>query len=451
MTDKKRIKWTTTKIITVGYLLVIITGTLLLMLPAANREHAWFAWDSVINALFTATSATCVTGLVLHDTYTFWSEFGQGVILVLIQIGGIGFMTVAISAMVLAGKKIHLSKRLLMQEAVAAPQIGGIVRMSKFVILGTFLIEGIGAVLLAIYFVPRLGIGKGIYFSVFHSISAFCNAGIDLMGYYEPSSSLVTASSSVIVSVTIMLLIIIGGLGFFVWADLKKNKYHFRSYRLHSKIVLTMTLLLIAGGAVLIFLFEWGKPSMEGKSIGEQILCSLFQSVTPRTAGFNSMDLTAMTDSSRMLMTIFMFIGGSPGSTAGGVKTTTIALMFLCIWAEFRKRKDIECFKRRIEGDTLRHASCVLMLYAILIGASSMFISAIEETAILDVLFEVTSAIGTVGLSLGLTPQLGTLSHIILILLMFIGRVGGITILIAFSNWTGTIPSKLPIEKITIG
>ena len=212
-----------------------------------------------------------------------------------------------------------------------------------------------------------------------------------------------------------------------------------------------MTLLLIAGGAVLIFLFEWGKPSMEGKSIGEQILCSLFQSVTPRTAGFNSMDLTAMTDSSRMLMTIFMFIGGSPGSTAGGVKTTTIALMFLCIWAEFRKRKDIECFKRRIEGDTLRHASCVLMLYAILIGASSMFISAIEETAILDVLFEVTSAIGTVGLSLGLTPQLGTLSHIILILLMFVGRVGGITILIAFSNWTGTIPSKLPIEKITIG
>lgn len=451
MSKKKPMKWTTTKLIIFGYLAVITAGTLLLMLPISNREHVWQAWDSVINALFTATSATCVTGLVLHDTYTFWSEFGQGVILVLIQVGGIGFMTVAISAMIFTKRKIHLSQRLLMQEAVAAPQVGGIVRMSKFVVFGTLLIEGIGAVLLSFYYLPRLGIGKGIYFSVFHSVSAFCNAGIDLMGYFEPSSSLVTASSSAVVSITVMLLIIIGGIGFFVWDDIRKHKWHYKSYRLHTKVVLTTTAVLVVGGAVLIFLFEYGKPSMEGRSIGEQILCSFFQSVTPRTAGFNSMDLNELTGSSRMLMTAFMFVGGSPGSTAGGVKTTTIAILILCIWTEFRKRKDIECFKRRIEIDTLRHASCVMMFYGLLIMISTMVISSIEGMGIEEVLFEVTSAIGTVGLSLGITPELGTVSHLILIMLMFIGRVGGITILIAFSNRMAMIPSKLPVEKITIG
>ena len=293
MTKKRKIKWTTTKIIAAGYFTVIALGTLLLMLPVSNRggEAASF-----MDAWFTATSATCVTGLVTHDTYTFWSEFGQVVILILIQIGGIGFMTIAISALTLTRRKIGLSERMLMQESVAAPQIGGIVRMSKFVLSGTFFFEGVGAVLLACYFVPRLGLGKGLYYAVFHSISAFCNAGIDLMGYYSPSSSLITAGDSYLVGLTIAGLIIIGGIGFLVWEDLKKWKWHIRSYKLHTKMVLFATAILIVGGTLLIFVFEWGKPSMEGKNLGQQILCAFFQAVTPRTAGFNTIDLNMLTD-----------------------------------------------------------------------------------------------------------------------------------------------------------
>lgn len=448
MSEIKKQKWTATKIIAVGYILVITIGTLLLMLPISNRERIVTPF---IDAWFTATSATCVTGLVVHDTYSFWSGFGQAVILVLIQIGGIGFMTIAISALTFTKRKIGLSQRLLMQESVAAPQVGGIVRMSKFVLSGTLLFEGIGAILLAFYFVPRLGIGKGIYYSVFHSISAFCNAGIDLMGYFDPGSSLITASGSYILSITVALLIVIGGLGFLVWADIKKNKNRFRNYRLHTKVVLEATGFLILLGTVLIFLFEFGRPSMEGRNLGEQILCSFFQSVTPRTAGFNTMDLNQLTDSTQLLMVCLMFIGGSPGSTAGGIKTTTMVIMILSIWTELKKRKDIECFRRRIEGESIRHASCVLMLYGILVLASSMIIAAIEPVEMKAVLFEVVSAIGTVGLSLGITPQLGTVSHIILILLMYVGRVGGITILIAFSNRVSNIPSKLPVEKISVG
>ena len=338
MFGMKKIKWTTTKIIVAGYLFVITVGTLLLMLPIANRQGTT---TSFMDAWFTATSATCVTGLVTNDTYSFWSNFGEGVILVLIQIGGIGFMTLAISALTFTGKKIGLSQRLLMKESVAAPQVGGIVRMSKFVLSGTLFFEILGAVILAFYFIPRLGMGKGIYYSIFHSISAFCNAGIDLMGYYEPSSSLVTAADSYIVGITISLLIIIGGIGFLVWADIKKWKWHFKYYKLHSKLVLTASLFLVVLGTVLIFIFEWGRPSMEGKNLGEQILSAFFQSVTPRTAGFNTMDLNSLTDSSQMLMICLMFIGGSPGSTAGGIKTTTMMILILTIWTEFRKRKPI--------------------------------------------------------------------------------------------------------------
>lgn len=448
MFGMKKIKWTTTKIIVAGYLFVITVGTLLLMLPIANRQGTT---TSFMDAWFTATSATCVTGLVTNDTYSFWSNFGQGVILVLIQIGGIGFMTLDISALTFTGKKIGLSQRLLMKESVAAPQVGGIVRMSKFVLSGTLFFEILGAVILAFYFIPRLGMGKGIYYSIFHSISAFCNAGIDLMGYYEPSSSLVTAADSYIVGITISLLIIIGGIGFLVWADIKKWKWHFKYYKLHSKLVLTASLFLVVLGTVLIFIFEWGRPSMEGKNLGEQILSAFFQSVTPRTAGFNTMDLNSLTDSSQMLMICLMFIGGSPGSTAGGIKTTTMMILILTIWTEFRKRKDVELFKRRVENETIRHASCILILYGILCIVCALVISTIEGLGMKAVLFEVVSALCTVGLSLGITSQLGIVSQIILILLMFIGRVGGITILLAFSNHISSIPSKLPIEKISVG
>ena len=448
MSKIRKIKWTTTKIIAAGYLVVIALGTLLLMLPFSNREGTA---TTFMDAWFTATSATCVTGLVTNDTYTFWSEFGQVVILILIQIGGIGFMTIAISALTLTRKKIGLSERMLMQESVAAPQIGGIVRMSKFVLSGTLFFEGIGAVLLAFYFVPRLGLGKGIYYAVFHSISAFCNAGIDLMGYYSPSSSLITAGDSYLVSLTIAGLIIIGGIGFLVWEDLKKCKWKFRYYRLHTKMVIFATGVLIIGGTLLMFLFEWGQPSMEGKTLGQQILSAFFQAVTPRTAGFNTVDLNALTDSSQMLMVCLMFIGGSPGSTAGGIKTTTILILMLTIWTELRKRKDLELFRRRVEGESIRHACCLMMFYGLLSIGSSMAIATIENLGIKQTLFETVSALCTVGLSLGITSSLGMVSQVILILLMFIGRVGGITILIAFTNHISTIPSKLPVEKISVG
>ena len=444
---KKR-KWTTTKVIAVGYVLVIAIGTILLMLPISGRSHEPTPF---MDAWFTATSATCVTGLVTHDTYTYWSSFGQGVLLVLIQIGGMGFMTIAISALTFTRKKIGLSQRLMMQESVAAPQVAGVVRMSRLILVGTVLCEGLGAVLLSFYYVPRLGLGKGIYFSVFHSVSAFCNAGIDLMGYYEPSSSLITASDSYLVGITIASLILVGGIGFLVWEDIKHWKWHISRYRLHSKVVLTSALILVVGGTLFMFLFEYGKPSMEGKNLGEQILCSFFQAVTPRTAGFNTMDLNQLTDCSQMLMVCLMFVGGSPGSTAGGIKTTTMAILLLTIWTEFKKRKDVEMFKRRVEGEVIRHAVCILMLYGSLILISSMVICAVEGIGAKEVIFEVVSALCTVGLSLGITAEVGTLSHIILILLMFIGRVGGITILIAFSNRISTIPSKLPAEKIAVG
>lgn len=448
MTEIKQKKWTATKVIAAGYVLVILIGTVLLMLPLSNRNHTM---TSFMDAWFTATSATCVTGLITHDTYTFWSEFGQAVILMLIQIGGIGFMTIAISALTFTRKKIGLSQRLLMQESVAAPQVGGIVRMSKFVLSGTLFFEGMGAVLLAFYYIPRLGVGKGIYFSIFHSISAFCNAGIDLMGYYQPGSSLTTASDSYLVGITIALLILIGGIGFLVWADIKQCRWHFKNYRLHTKVVLTAGIGLVIVGTLLMFIFEYGKPSMEGKTLGQQVLCAFFQAVTPRTAGFNTMDLNQLTGSSQMLMVCLMFIGGSPGSTAGGIKTSTMMILLLTIWTELRRRKDVEVFKRRIESENIRHASCVMMMYGILSIICAMVIAAIEGIGIKEVLFEVVSAVCTVGLSLGITSQLGVISHVILILLMYMGRVGGITILLLFGGRISSVPSKLPTEKIAVG
>ena len=448
ISEKKKQKWSTTKIIAVGYVLVITIGTILLMLPVSGRNHEPVPF---MDAWFTATSATCVTGLVTHDTYTYWSSFGQAVLLVLIQIGGMGFMTIAISAMTLTRKKIGLSKRLLMQESVGAPQVAGVVRMSRLILGGTVFFEGLGALLLSFYYIPRLGFGKGLYFSVFHSISAFCNAGIDLMGYYQPSSSLITAADSYLVGITIAGLILVGGIGFLVWEDALRWKWHISRHRLHSKVVLAAAVALVAGGTLFMFLFEYGKPSMEGKNLGEQILCSFFQAVTPRTAGFNTMDLNQLSPSSQMLMVCLMFIGGSPGSTAGGIKTTTMTILLLTIWTEFKKRKDVELFKRRVEGEVIRHASCILMFYGSLAFVSSMIICAVEGIGAKEVIFEVVSALCTVGLSLGITAEVGTLSHIILILLMFIGRVGGITILIAFSSRLSAIPSKLPAEKIAVG
>ena len=437
------------KIIFLGYCVIVLMGTLLLSLPAATRTGQP---SSFSDAFFTATSATCVTGLVRFDTYLHWSPFGQGVILSLIQIGGMGFMTYAIALIALMRRKIGLGTRVVMQNSIAAPHVGGIVRMTRFILLGSLLVEGIGALLLGFYFCPRIGLWQGIWFAVFHSVSAFCNAGFDLMGDVTgPYSSLTGFVGNWYVTGIIMALIVIGGLGFFVWKDLLDTRFRFSRMRLHTKMVLSVTLLLILIGALGIFLMEQESEAFAGKTLSEQAAGALFQSVTARTAGFNTLNLSAMTQSSQFLLICLMMIGGSPGSTAGGIKTTTFGVMVMTIFSIFRKRKNMEAFGRRMEDWVARSASCVFMMYLTLSLVAAMVISRVEGLPLLSALFECASAIGTVGLSFGITPTLGMLSKALLAGLMLFGRVGSITILLAFASEKNQAASKLPLEKIQIG
>lgn len=436
------------KILLCGYCTIIFIGSCLLSLPIAVRQPQ----DAdFFTGFFTATSAACVTGLIRVDTYTHWSFFGQAVILGLIQVGGIGFMTLCISIMTITKRKIGLVSRSLMQNSVSAPQIGGIVKMTRFIIIGTFLIESIGAVLLSFHFCPMFGLKKGIWYSIFHSISAFCNAGFDLMGTVQPFSSLTGELGNWYVNIIIMLLIIIGGLGFFVWHDIVTAKWHFHKMHLHSKLVLSVSAFLIIGGTLLLFVCEQGTPMFENLSLSEQFAASSFQSVSARTAGFNTVNLTELTQAGRFIMILLMLVGGSPGSTAGGIKTTTFAVLFLSVITTFRNRKSTEVFGRRLEDFITRKATCVFILYITLSFSIGMFISRTEGTNLIDSLFETVSAIATVGLTTGITPGLSTLSHSLLAFLMIFGRVGSLTMLLAFSFTKKQAPSTSPLEKIQIG
>lgn len=442
----RKLKLSPLRTIVLGYTAIILFGALLLILPVSSRTGVWTSFEE---ALFTATSATCVTGLIVQDTYTYWSLFGQIVILIMIQVGGIGFMTLAISALMLTKQKIGLRNRYTLQESVNAPQVGGIVRMTRFILLGTGLIESIGAVLLAFRFCPQFGFWKGLYFSVFHAISAFCNAGFDLMGSDAPFSSLTNFTDDPLVNTVIIALIILGGLGFFVWSDITTLKLRFRKYKLHTKVVLITTLALIVIPFLMILLFEYRNPVFEGKS-SAYVFGSLFQTVTTRTAGFNTVDISLFSDASLILMMLLMLIGGSPSSTAGGLKTTTFAMLAASIFSIFRQRKNIECFKRRIGDDLLLKIIAITAMYVILFFTCGMLLCAFDNVGMKEALFETASAIGTVGITLGITSSLGTASHIILMILMFFGRVGGLTLLLAFHDQSGA-PSKYPVEKITIG
>ncbi len=437
---KKRM--TSFQIIILGFAGVILLGALLLMLPIASREGRLTPFS---DTLFTATSAVCVTGLIVQDTATYWSAFGQAVILLLIQIGGLGVVTVAASITIISGRKISLMQRSTMQEAIAAPKVGGIVRMTGFVIKLTFLIELIGAVAMAPVFCRDFGV-KGIWMSVFHSISAFCNAGFDLLGVKEKYSSLTYYAANPVVNIVIMLLIIIGGIGFLTWDDVRTNRWHFRKYRMQSKVILCVTLLLICLPAVYFYFVEFG-----ALPFGERILCSLFQAVTPRTAGFNTVDFMEMSEAGRCVMIVLMLIGGSPGSTAGGMKTTTVAVLAATALASFRRKEYAHFFGRRIGEDAIKNAATIILMYVTLLFLGSMAISLSEGASMGDSLFETASAVGTVGLTLGLTPGLGGLARLILIVLMFFGRVGGLTLIYAaFSGTRGNV-SRLPQEKITVG
>ncbi len=433
---------TSFQIIILGFMGVILAGSLLLMMPWASRSGKW---SSFSDTLFTATSAVCVTGLVVQDTATYWSEFGQLIILLLIQTGGLGVVTVAVSIATIAGRKIGLMQRSTMQEAIAAPKMGGIVRMTFFILKASFLIELLGAVLLFPVFYREFGLAKGLWYSVFHSISAFCNAGFDLMGVKGKFSSLTSFVTNPLLNMTIMTLIVVGGIGFFTWLDIRENKWHITKYRLQSKVVLGVSAFLIFAPAVLFFFLEF-----QDLPLGERIWSSLFQSVTTRTAGFNTADLAGMTDSGKMGMVLLMLIGGSPGSTAGGMKTTTAAVLFAMAISVFRKNEQAHLYNRRIAEETQRNAATIFVLYMMLFIGSAMFISYVEKVSLVTAFFETASAVGTVGLSLGLTPKLCLASRLILVCLMFFGRVGGLTLIFATISEKRT-EYKYPQEKITVG
>jgi len=429
-----------------GFAAIILLGGLLLMLPVCNRSGQSIPF---LNALFTSTSATCVTGLVVYDTYTQFTFWGQLVILLLIEIGGLGFMTVALLFSMALGRRIGLKERSLLAETVSAMQIGGVVRLLRHVLLGTLFFEGAGAALLSFRFIPEFGLARGIWYGVFHAVSAFCNAGFDLMGVRAPFSSLTGYAGDPLVILTIASLIIIGGLGFIVWDDLRACGRHWRRYALHTKVVLACTGALILGGTLLMLLLEHG-ASLAGLRDGKRLLAAFFQAVTPRTAGFNSVDLTRLGHGGRLLITLLMFVGASPGSTAGGVKTTTLAVVLASLSSYLHGRRDVNLFHYQIEPQVVRRAYCSMTLYTLLILGGSFVLTA-QGAAAERAVFETVSAIGTVGLSLGLTPFLPALSRLALILLMYAGRVGSLSVFMAVTEARQPDILQNPVGKITIG
>ena len=439
----RRFQLSSFQIIILGFAGVILLGALLLMLPISTTERCVTPFNE---ALFTATSAVCVTGLVLHDTGSYWSAFGQTIILTLIQIGGLGVVTVAASFALLSRRKISLMQRSTMQDALSAPNVGGIVRLTKFILWGTFLIELLGTLVMLPVFCRDYG-WQGVWLAVFHSISAFCNAGFDILGTADSLyPSLTGYAQNPIINITIMLLIIIGGIGFLTWEDIWENKLHFRRYRMQSKVILISTLLLIILPAIFFFFIDFAALPFEAR-----IQAALFQSVTTRTAGFNTVNLSDLSASSQGIMTFLMLIGGSPGSTAGGIKTTTLAVLLANAAATCRQQDSAHFFERRVDDNTVKIASAILTIYFALFFWGGLFISAYENLPLSSCLYETASALGTVGLTLGITPQLHIPSQLILILLMYLGRVGSLTLMYAALSSKKIINTKLPLEKITIG
>lgn len=436
-----------TQFIAYGFFCIILVGTLLLMLPFSSRDGQP---ESFLNCLFTATSASCVTGLVVRDTWTQWSLFGQLVILTMIQIGGLGFITVGVFISIVLRRKIGLKERGLLQESVNTLQIGGVVRLAKRIIKGTCIFEGVGALLLSIRFIPQFGILKGVFYGIFHSISAFCNAGFDLMGNQEPYSSFVSYYDDWLVNLVIMSLVVIGGIGFIVWDDIYKNKLHMNKYLLHTKIVLVTTTLLLFGGGLLFYLLE-RNHLLAGMNASGQILTSLFSSVTARTAGFNTLDTGSLTDASKLLTIMLMFIGGSPGSTAGGIKTTTVFVLLMCVLSNIKQTYGVNVFGRRIEEMAVKRAGTILSINLFLALSAALAIMALEPFGFSDILFETFSAIGTVGMTTGITRDLHTLSRVIIIILMYCGRIGSLSFALAFVQSHRRAHIEQPAETINVG
>ena len=423
------------QIIVLGFAFVILLGAGILMLPVSSADGSWTPF---VNALFTSVTSVCVTGLVVCDTGTYWSSFGHAVILLLIQTGGLGVVTISASFTILSGKKIGLSQRSIMAESVAAPQLRGVVRLTGFIVRVTLGIELIGALLMAPVFCRDFGLFRGLWMSLFHSVSAFCNAGIDLLGVRGAYSSLTSYAYDPLINLVIILLIVIGGIGFLTWDDIYRNRHHISRYRMQSKVIFIP--------AILFFFLEF-----QDIPAGKRILVSLFQSVTTRTAGFNTADLSSMRESGQLLMILLMLVGGSPGSTAGGIKTTTLAVLISCATAVFARKDSPEMFKRRIIPDIVATAIAIFFMYTSLGILCAMTLSILESLPLIPCLFEAISALATVGLSFGITPTLSVPSKLILITFMFIGRVGGLTIIYATMSGYKIQCGKFPQEKISVG
>ena len=429
------------QIIILSFVALIGCGTGLLMLPIAAQARIS---TDLLSALFTAVSASCVTGLTVVDTASHWSLFGQAIILILIQIGGLGVVTMAVTITVASGQKVGLMQRSTMQDALSIHQLGGIVRLLRFVLAFTAGIELCGTLLLFPVFYQDFGVLQGIWMALFHAISAFCNAGFDLMGSQD-GGSLMAYVANPWMNLVIMALIASGGLGFLTWADLHENRFRVHQWRLQTKIILSMTAFLILLPAIIFYFGDMGFLT-NGRG-----LAAFFQSVTARTAGFNTINIEDMTEAGKCIMVLLMFTGGAPGSTAGGIKTTTAFTLLIAMFSILRYRLDIECFSRRISLETLQEAVAIFLLYALLLFSSSIFLSYFDGAEMIDSLVETSSALGTVGLSIGLTDKLSTPSKCLLMLLMYFGRVGALTLVYAFHSRKSHLVRRVPEEKLTIG
>ncbi len=442
------------RVMVLGFLLVILTGALLLTLPIAAKDNQSVGFHS---ALFTATSAVCVTGLIVVDTADAYTVFGRVVIMLLIQIGGLGFMVFATLLMIALGRRISLRNRVLIRESMSANSLAGMVRLSKWFAMLAVIIELIGACLLSIRFIPMLGVKRGIWYSIFHAVSAFCNAGFDMFGGFK---SLVDFQHDPLVLLTIAWLIIFGGMGFAVLTELMHNRFHFHKLSLHTKLVVCITAALLVGGTLLILALEWTNPATLGDpslGFGDRLLNAFFQSATLRTAGFASVNQAALTDSGKLISVIWMFIGASPASTGGGVKTTTMGVVLLMVLSVIRGRDTVGCFGKQLPIGIVRRAITLVIISLGIVLTCTMAMSISEQGKgknMLDLVFEATSAFGTVGLSAVNTPTLNTFSQSLLIPVMFFGRVGPLTLALALASKLENNPRNrihYPEDKVMIG
>lgn len=432
------------QVILMGFLILVLAGAVLLMLPISTKDRTVTPF---IDSLFTAVSAGCVTGLIVKDTQTSWSLFGQVVILALIQIGGMGVLTMTTFFTKLMGKNLDIRSRAAMQEAVSAPNMGDIAKLTSFIVKGTVLFEGLGAILVMPIFVRDFGLARGVWYSIFMSISAFCNAGFDLMGSAGGEcSSLTFYADNPVVNIVFIMLILTGGIGFLTWSDIRTYKFDFRKYSTQSKIIIVSEIFLIVIPALYFFIYELTDAPM-----GERVLEALFCAVSPRTAGFNTIDYNDFSGCGLALTIILMLIGGAPGSTAGGMKITTIAIMWAAMISVLRHEKYPALFKRRITHDTVASALAVFLLdmHLFLIGAIT--IATLEELPLVTTLFECASAVATVGLTMGITSSLSAASKLILIFIMYGGRVGGLTLVFAATGRKNTMNDKYPADTVAVG